>query len=83
MVLEHEGIEYPCSRLAKARIDIAFNLLEKRRDKNMDRKAQQEQLHILGWEYKMHQYLLGYGYWSYVEGANKVAREPTNRDFPA
>ena len=22
------------------------------------------------WSYKMHQYLLGHGYWSYVDGAN-------------
>ena len=22
------------------------------------------------WSYKMHQYLLGHSYWSYVEGAN-------------
>ena len=24
------------------------------------------------WSYKMHQYLFGQGYWSYVEGANEV-----------
>ena len=24
------------------------------------------------WSYKMHQYLLGHSYWSYVEGANDV-----------
>ena len=26
------------------------------------------------WSYKMHQYLLGHGYWSYVEGANDAAK---------
>ena len=31
----------------------------------------------------MHQYLLGHGYWSYVEGANDTAPESTHRDFPA
>ena len=31
----------------------------------------------------MHQYLLGYGYWSYVDGANDAAPEPTHRDFLA
>ena len=30
----------------------------------------------------MHQYLLGHGYWSYVDGANDAAPEPTHRDFP-
>ena len=35
------------------------------------------------WSYKMHQYLLGHGYWSYVEGANDAAPESTHRDFPA
>ena len=32
--------------------------------------------------YKMHQYLLKHGYWSYVDGANDVAPESTHRDFP-
>ena len=27
------------------------------------------------WSYKMHQYLLGHAYWSYVEGANDAAPE--------
>ena len=35
------------------------------------------------WSYKMHQYLLGHGYWSYVAGANDAAPEPTHRDFSA
>ena len=35
------------------------------------------------WSYKMHQYLLGHGYWSYVEGANEVAPELTHKDFMA
>ena len=34
------------------------------------------------WSYKMHQYLLGHSYWSYVEGANDAAPELTHRDFP-
>ena len=35
------------------------------------------------WSYKMHQYLLGHEYWSYVEGANDAAPESTHKDFPA
>ena len=35
------------------------------------------------WSYKMHKYLLGHDYWSYVEGANDAAPESTHRDFPA
>ena len=34
------------------------------------------------WSYKMHHYLLGHKYWSYVEGLNKVAPKPTHKDFP-
>ena len=33
------------------------------------------------WFYKMHQYLLGHGYWSYVDGANDTAPDSTHRDF--
>ena len=35
------------------------------------------------WSYKMHQYLLGHGYWNYVDGANDIARDLTHRHFPA
>ena len=35
------------------------------------------------WSYKMHQYLLGHGYWSYVDGVNDAAPESTHRDFLA
>jgi hypothetical protein len=35
------------------------------------------------WSYKMHQYLLGHGYWSYVDGANDTAPDPTDVDYPA
>ena len=35
------------------------------------------------WSYKMHQYLLEHGYWSYVDGANDTAPESTHRDFLA
>ena len=33
------------------------------------------------WEYKMHQYLLGHGYWNDVDGANDEAPEVMQRDF--
>ena len=35
------------------------------------------------WSYKMHQYLLGHGYWSYVDGANDVVPDATHRDLLA
>ena len=35
------------------------------------------------WSYKMPQYLLGHGYWSYVDGANDATPESTHRGFPA
>ena len=35
------------------------------------------------WSYKMHQYLLGHGYSSYVDGTNDTTPESTNIDFPA
>ena len=31
----------------------------------------------------MHQYLLGHGYWSYVEGTTEVALELAHKDFLA
>ena len=35
------------------------------------------------WSYKMHQYLLGHGYWSYVEGDNDATPNSTHKDFSA
>ena len=35
------------------------------------------------WEYKMHQYLLENGYWSYIHGENEVVLESTHKDFLA
>ena len=35
------------------------------------------------WSYKMHQYLLRHGYWSYVQGAHDTSPESTHRDFRA
>ena len=32
------------------------------------------------WSYNMHQYLLGHGYWSYVDGANDVVLDATHRE---
>ena len=34
------------------------------------------------WSYKMHQYLLGHGYWSYVEGVKDSPPETPHNDFP-
>jgi hypothetical protein len=35
------------------------------------------------WSYKMHQYLLGHGYWSYVDGVNDTALDPTDAGYAA
>jgi hypothetical protein len=35
------------------------------------------------WSYKMHQYLLGHGYYSYIDGANDTTPDPTDASFPA
>jgi hypothetical protein len=35
------------------------------------------------WLYKMHQYLLGHDYWSYVDGANDTAPDPIDVGFAA
>ena len=35
------------------------------------------------WEYKMHQYLVGQGYWSYIEPAHESQPNPTHTDYPA
>jgi hypothetical protein len=45
-----------------------------------------EKLHrtnYASWAYKMHQYLLGHGYWSYVDGANDTTPDPTDAGFAA
>ena len=34
------------------------------------------------WSYKMHQYLLGHGYWSYVDGANDNGTRIDTQRFP-
>ena len=55
-------------------------------DKGMASSFPTEKLDInnyASWSYKMHQYLLGDDYWSYVEGVNDAAPESTHRDFPA
>jgi hypothetical protein len=35
------------------------------------------------WSYKMHQYLLGLGFWSYVDDANDTVPDPTDAGFVA
>ena len=35
------------------------------------------------WSYKMPQHLFEHGYWNYVDGANDVKPESTQRNFPA
>ena len=35
------------------------------------------------WEYKMHQYLVGQGYWSYIQGAHENQPDSTHANYPA
>ena len=56
----------------------------KEMDRNIASSLPTEKLdrsNYASWSYKMHQYLLGHGYWSYAEGANVVAPDSTQRDF--
>ena len=39
---------------------------------NLDRN------NFASWEYKMHQYLVGQGYWSYIKGAQENRPDPKN-----
>ena len=85
MVWEREGWEHVQPTLAwkenlplknkKNRMDkgIASSLLTEELDRN----------NYASWLYKMHQYLLGHGYWSYVNGANDTAPDSTHRDLQA
>ena len=34
------------------------------------------------WKYKMHQYLVGQGYWRYIEGVQEMKLNPTHADYP-
>ena len=42
-----------------------------------------DRTNFASWEYKMHQYLVGQGYWSYIEGAHETQPNPTQADYPA
>ena len=35
------------------------------------------------WEYKMHPYLIGQGYWSYIQGARENQPDSTHANYPA
>ena len=39
--------------------------------------------HYASWSYKMHHYLLGHGYWSYIDRENDTPPDSTHRNFPA
>ena len=55
-------------------------------DKSMGSSLPTEKLdrsNYTSWSYKMHQYVLGHGYWSYVEGGNDAAPDLTHKDFSA
>ena len=85
MVSEHEGWEPLCSR-HNLKEETDEEEQEEPMDRSMASSLPTEKLdrtNYASWSYKMHQYLLGHGYWSYVEGANEAAPESTHRDFRA
>ena len=41
-----------------------------------------DRTNFASWEYKMHQYLVGQGYWSYIEGVHETQPNPTHADYP-
>ena len=42
-----------------------------------------DRTNFTSWEYKMHQYLVGQGYWSYITGAHENPPNSTHADYPA
>ena len=46
-------------------------------------KEKLDRSNYASWSYKMHQYLLGHEYWSYVEGANDAVPDTMHGDFLA
>ena len=78
-------VENLCSRLSLKGKSTVKNK-ENRMDRGMASALPTEKLdrnNYASWSYKMHQYLLGHEYWSYVDGANHTAPDSTNRDFPS
>ena len=58
---------------------------KKRMDRGMASLLLTEKLdrsNYASWSYKMHQYLLEHGYWSYVDESNDATPELIHRDFP-
>ena len=41
-----------------------------------------DRTNFASWEHKMHQYLVGQGYWSYIKGAHETQPNPTHTDYP-
>mgnify|MGYP002776136822 CR=1 FL=1 len=58
-------------------------LVEQQKTRNGQRYEKLNISNYASWSYKMHHYLLGHGYWSYVEGANDATPDSTHMDFPA
>ena len=71
--------------------DFSENLISVKNRKNkMDRgmasslpTEKVNRSNYASWSYKMHQYLLGHGYWSYVDGPNDTTPDSAHRDFLA
>ena len=66
--------------------DISGEEQKKKKDRGMASSLPTEKLdrsNYASWSYKMHQYLLGHGYWSYVDKANDPAPDATHRDSSA
>ena len=72
-------------RLEKQTLTGCKTNTEEAMDRGMTSSLPVEKLdrsNYVSWSYKMHQYLLRHGYWSYVEGVNKSSPEMTHKDFP-
>ena len=42
-----------------------------------------DRTNFTSWEYKMHQYLVEQGYWSYIQGAHEDQPDSTYANYPA
>ena len=86
MVLERKDLEpmLPTRDFHRRTLTSSKEPIEERIHRGMASSLPTENLdrnNYASWSYKMHQHLLGHGYWNYVEGANEVARKPTHKDF--
>ena len=72
------GIDVPATNkwiaCFNSRLQASWKSVE---NQNLDRT------NFTSWEYKMHQYLVGQGYWSYIQGAHEDQPDSTHANYPA